>query len=62
MSPLSLPDLASQTTGYMLADIVCGDLGLLFGPRTDGASVRLMLENIEKGKPGHKMVHLLSSL
>jgi hypothetical protein len=47
---------APQTTGFFLADIQCGDLGLLFGPRTDSASLRLMLENVEKGKPGHKLV------
>jgi hypothetical protein len=48
----------AQTTGFFLADIQCGDLGLLFGPRTDSASLRLMLENVEKGKPGHKLVTL----
>ena len=60
--PSLFPSDTSQTTGFFLADIQCGDLGLLFGPRTDSASLRLMLENVEKGKPGHKLVRSLSFL
>jgi hypothetical protein len=47
-----------QTTGYFFSDIQCSDLSVLYGPRTDSASIRLMLDNLEKGRPGHKLVSL----